>query len=422
MIRRVCLVALLAASGSLHACKPRQERGSEVNDLNPGAAMNQAKDPTAGMRDKDQKVVVIYYANDTLLPRDDDPAKANLAIITSTLKAAAAAESEDPDAQRLVTVAEKLDAEWMKFGDIINNDISALTRTLCLTVPPVYQKSLAGFVVFRNLWNTDTLNPGTDYRSRSVRSLKYQFCRPLNSERTEGGSFEVPRNETFPILSQPLTHPFAFQRALETVRGLFPPAGHRYILITKSHGSDEVAIAPHLSVDMTDTLATEAGRESFVNQIKARKNIGGLDKMTDPILADMDDTLKKIAPPGIPKDVGVTKGDYIQILRDLGTGDASQAMNFPLVLMESCRSDLRYSKNNEDLKWVLSQLGGDQNGDPNYRGFNMTNVGWIYTSDSRGLAYDAVRYGDLKMTRYLMEYDFQDAFKSFLDSMTKGQK
>ena len=63
--------------------------------------------------------------------------------------------------------------------------------------------------------------------------------------------------------------------------------------------------------------------------------------------------------PQAAADVGVTKGDYIQILRDLGTGDASTAMNFPIVLMGSCRSDLRYAKKG-DVSWVLSTFGSSR--------------------------------------------------------------
>ncbi len=427
-MRRVCLVALLGLACATSACKPRQERGSEVRDVNRGAPMNNKEDPTASMRENKQKIVVIYYANDTYAVRGDDPARVNVNSITGTLRQAAHGEADPAESQHLSMVADKLDTEWERFRDAINDDIAVLEKRLCQTVVPEYQDSIAGFVSIRNFANDDSLNAGGGYLSRSLRSLKFTVCRATNSRTTEGHSFEVPRNEQFPFLSQPLSHPLAFQRALEAVRTPFPPDKHRYILITKSHGSEEIAIAPNLSVDMTDYLTTDQGRQELVSAVKGRKSIRGLEKMgSDPILADMDETLHAVKPQA-SADVGISKGDYIQILRDLGIGDKKQVMNFPIVLMESCRSDLRYTKD-ENISWVLSTMSGGgspgpmPNGEeppPDYRAFNMANVGWVYTSDRKGLGYKAVRYPDLNNMRFQQGKDFEEVFKSFLDSLTAG--
>lgn len=430
MMRRVCLVALLAATGVTYACKPRQERSSELRDLNQPSAMNDQKKPTAAMRAKKQKVVVVYYANDGYSPNSDDPAYVNLQAVVRTLRAAVDSEPDPQEQQRFNILAEKLETEWARLSGSIRNDVAALTKVLCQKVPAAYRDTVAGLAVFRNFDNESSLNAGSDYMSRSIRTLKYTVCRPENPDRSENFSFELPRNESFPFLSQPLSHPLAFQRALESLRSpqLFPPANHRYILITKSHGSDEIAIAPHFSVDMVDYLETPQGQADFIKAVKAKKTIGGLEKMGgDPILSDMDDVLKQTRPQAAA-DVGVSKSDFVQILRDLSMGDATQNMNFPIVLMQSCRSDLRYATKG-DVNWVLSTSpfpntkpapAGQKETPPDYKPFGMLNLGWIYTSDRNGLGYESIVYNELTSMRYQMQPDFEDNFKQFLDAITAG--
>jgi hypothetical protein len=390
--------------------------------------MNSAEDPTASMRQNDQKIVVIYYGNDTYASRNDDPMHLSLNALRGALEEGAeedTARGNAEEAKRLQQISYMLETETERFKDTVSEDIAAISKKLCQVVPPSYQKSIAGFVYVRNFMNDDTLNPSDRLADQAIRRLRFTACRPDNTTTTEGYTFEVPRINDFPYVSQPLSHPLIFQKFLEAVRGLFPGDKHRYILITKSHGSEEIAIGPNLSLDLTEVLANDENRKEILDAIRANKKIDGLDKMgNDPILASMDETVRAAKRP--VTQIGTTKGDYIQILRDLGIGDSKkQIMNFPIVLMESCRSDLRLSKN-DDIQWILTTMGSagstDPDAAPNYTAFNMPNVGWVFTSDKRGLGYREVRYSELASSRFSLPFsDFQDAFKSFLDAMAKKQ-
>lgn len=90
-------------------------------------------------------------------------------------------------------------------------------------------------------------------------------------------------------------------------------------------------------------------------------------------------------------------------------------MVFPIVLMESCKSDLKFSKDVE-IQQVLRTYG------TGYKGFSMSNVGLLYTSDEKGLRYEDVKYKDLLSFMSNNATDFQDLFKQILDTTShKGR-
>jgi hypothetical protein len=82
---------------------------------------------------------------------------------------------------------------------------------------------------------------------------------------------------------------------------------------------------------------------------------------------------------------GISKSYYVDLLLSLGNGDPKTAMNFPIVLLESCKSDLRAS---QELQVYLGESEG-------YEGIHASNVGLIFASDMRGLPYDKINYSEL---------------------------
>src|SRR5690606_13792553 len=134
----------------------------------------------------------------------------------------------------------------------------------------------------------------------------------------------------------------------------------------------------------------------------------------EPILADVSVVMASAASTSSiaasTPDIGVSKQTYLRILNQMSSGTPVQAMKFPIVLMESCKSDLRLSDDSE-IQWVLHSIMGSS-----YGGFQMPNVGMLYTGDERGLGYTDVNYWELKSFRFNNFNDFQDLFRTFLDN------
>lgn len=390
------------------ACKPRKEESS-LKDLNPGQMMND-NDNSLNQMKENRKVVVIYYANDTYAP-STDPAFENLTDLMDALKKAAAKETDENVKKYLIGTADRLRNDWRDFGQTVGNDVGVLTEKLCSKVGSSYFDSVGGLAIFRNFSNEENRSGTMSSGSDLIRNLRWDSCRP-GDVFLQGKLLEVPKFNEFPYDSQPFSHPLAFQKALAAVRTVFPPEKHRYILITKSHGSKENALVPHLSVDLRERLRTNA--DEVIDAIKSANKTGasGLDPFkTDAMLNGVDELLKKKIPDSVEK--GISKTVYLHTINELGAGGPSNAMIFPIVFMESCKSELKLSKDS-DIDWVLKYYPGGS-----YKGFNMQNVGLLYTSDEKGLRYDEINFFELSGWRYNSFDDFQDVIKNFLDSKAK---
>jgi hypothetical protein len=256
----------------------------------------------------------------------------------------------------MIELGKKVENDWNLFRTIIGQNVDVLRNQLCANVGSNYYESVGGLAVFRNYGN-----------DASIRSSAYG-----DSEK------------------------------------------YRYILITKSHGSDEMAIAPHLSVDLRSMIKSEPQKilAAFKKKDAKSTSVLGLDPFKQaPFLDEVDGAVREAVN---AKAKGVSKAKYLRILNQLGSGGPSNAMNFPIVLMESCRSDLRFSSDSE-IEWVLNYYPAKS-----YAGFNMRNVAYMFTSDEDGLAYTDINYHELMGFRYNSYTDFQKIFKAFLDG--KSQK
>lgn len=415
-IRLNCIIGLFACTGMLASCKPRREQSSRVKDLNAGQAMNDNNNSLTEMK-TGRKVVVIYYANDTFAPRRTDPAYENLDDLTRLLEGAASQEADPAAAEQLRKLASRLNHDWDQFSEIVQGDVNSLSSRLCSAVGDNYKDSVGGLAVFRN---SAALNASQDANSsptmRYMRNLSWYSCRP-GEKSFHQHSLSVPLFNEFPYDSQPFSNSASFEMALKSVKTEFEPQKHRFILITKSHGSKENALVPHLSVDLREKIRKEP--KTVLEAIKLGANATtGLDSWkADTILDSVDGLLKSKFDSSREK--GISKIEYLRILNSLGqvaitAGPPPDApMIFPIVLMESCKSDLQFSQNNE-IREVLDYY---QEG---YKGFKMFNVGLLYASDEKGLKYDDVKYGDLLGFMSNGATDFQDLFKKLLDS--KSQK
>lgn len=226
------------------------------------------------------------------------------------------------------------------------------------------------------------------FTNRLARRGVFQVWQPGADEPQEL-PLELPQFEKLVYNSNPLSHPEVFEAALEAVGRRFDPAGHQFALVTKSHGSRNLAMTPKIILDVSetdrDTLLAELEAENIRHQEKAldnEKKLAGF-KTIEPILGkegklspDMNNTMdaeeESTLRQGAPL-LGVTKDQYLTILRQCGE---QRGMRFPVVFMEACKS----------------QLDEVQLRDLQARGIN---IGILFTSDLEGLEYTTIDYADV---------------------------
>lgn len=411
---QVTLPLLAALVAAAVGCKPRQA-GSELRDLNAGQEMSeQSKTLLDDPAIRQKKVVLIYYANDTYAPHEEEPAQKNRDTLLRKIRASAASNLPKEKKDRLEKTAARISDDWVTFRRTVIEESDFLKTNVCRE----NNRLGMGLAIFRNSDN-DVYR-----RDEYLRDLKWSWCSPDGSS-DPNARFQIPSfRDDFRYQSQPLSHKSVFKKALEEVFKVFPPGLYRYILITKSHGSSEMALTPHLTADVSaipeaeiwSAIADRAGGVAGLGNNKDETPTLGNNKDETPTLNEVNIVLGSAPPPAgrtLPQPAGVTKRDYIQILYDFGGQNPRQGMFFPLVFMESCKSDLKLSRD-EDLASVLREHEG------NYKGFRMENVGLLFTSDMNGLGYRTINYEDLlNGFRYRSLADFQDRLRQYLNDKAK---
>jgi hypothetical protein len=421
----IYVTALIAGLAFSYACKPRQEQDASLKQLNEGKPLNSDGDKSLEAMKKDRKVVVIYYANDTFAPRVTDPAHANLHALTRFLEAEATKDSNQDIKDSLLNLSKKLLNDWDEFNRTVKQNVNILTSRLCSSVGTNYADSVAGLAVFRN----SSAEGDEATNSRYMWDAMWHYCK-IGDRVLRPDYLRIPSFKEFPYSSQPFANVDTLELALEQVKRVFNPQDHRFILITKSHGSKENAIVPHFSVDLRERIKTEP--QVVLEAIKkGMSNFVGLDMWkTGTLLDTVDEALKNNL--SNTQEKGVAKIEYLRILNKLGQVTKSDGneqessmqivkdgpMMFPVVLMESCKSDLKYSEQDE-IKKALSYYGPSKEG---YMGFNMRNVGKLYTSSDKGLGYNEIDYSLLQGFMANNATDFQDLFSQILDDLAKKGK
>ncbi|MFO0888179.1 MAG: hypothetical protein U0790_03420 [Isosphaeraceae bacterium] len=189
----------------------------------------------------------------------------------------------------------------------------------------------------------------------------------LDNETARCGWFEAqaagypPRKEPYRNLSachrlledSPLSSPSALEAAFDVVSGLYSPADHEFLLVTRSHGTDVMAITPALpeaTLDLAIASYPETKR-SLEPSVEANPQdasdfgaagLGMFDLGAGAGLGVFYGIGGKGLLLGTPElaekeGVGITKQDYLDILEDSGI---RLGMRFGLVFMDSCGSEI----------------------------------------------------------------------------------
>ncbi|QDU94495.1 aryl-sulfate sulfotransferase [Lignipirellula cremea] len=320
--------------------------------------------------DPSKKQVLIYYANETA-PNEEDAD--NYEQIIGWLNA-----DNDKDLNEL---AANLKNDIHTFPAVVDQEIEAI------------RKGAAGdkvdVVVFTN---------------RLARSGKY-YVLPASATEFEESSFETPAFKLPVYNANPLSHRDVFYAALVAVGRRFDPADHDFLLVTKSHGGDHLAMTPRIVVD-----ASKSSREKYLGLVRAKTG-----KATEGAATPLPKIHVKV---GLGADyqgelgadyqgelgvgggrLGVTKSQYIETLRKVGD---EMGMQFPLLFIESCKSQLDGV--------VLDGLRTPG-----------VNIGRLYTSDLNGLEYQTLDYAEV-FGRAADTDTFGDAMHETLFSKYKEQK
>jgi len=174
-----------------------------------------------------------------------------------------------------------------------------------------------------------------------ARSGRYRYY-----DRAAGRFLEAaltfPPSDDYVLQSNPLVRGEALEAVLAEAARRYDPAAHRFVLITKSHGGPEHALAVRLP-----RHHEEISREQLLASLA-----GDADEIPAP-----------------PK-IGVTKAEYFALLDRAGR---RHGLQFSLVFMEACRG--------------IFAPGEEQT--------LPTNVRLLYTSGNRSLQYSTLDYAAL---------------------------
>ncbi|QDU94508.1 hypothetical protein [Lignipirellula cremea] len=234
------------------------------------------------------------------------------------------------------------------------------------------------------------------FTNRLARDGKYHVL-PASATEFEESSFENPDFKLPIYHANPLSHRDVFYAALVAVGRRFDPSDHDFLLVTKSHGGDQLAMTPRIVVD-----ASKSSREKYLALVRAKTG-----KATEGATTPLPKVHVKV---GLRADyqgelgvgggrLGVTKAQYIETLRKVGD---EMGMQFPLFFIESCKSQLDGV--------LLDRLRTPE-----------ANIGRLYTSDRQGLEYKTLDYAEV-FRRAVAADSFADAVHQTLFAKYEAQQ
>lgn len=354
-----------------------------------------------------RRTVLIYYANETPTDRFSN---GNRQTIVEWLRG-----SRNGEALKLV---EALQSDARGFPETVAREVAALQAAAAARA-----KSAAfGLVVFTNA---------------DARQSRFRYLRPGEEGPFHVAPLALPRLDDPILQASPLTEPHVFARALVAAARLFDPNDHQFVLITKSHGSPELALMPQLTFQ-ANAVRKEAVLAVFDKEAAVRVsdaplrsvspgisggNQGGtldpsqggtldpsqggtLDPSQggtlDPsqggtlgpmksarwlallvgkplsaeaqaaLVEEIENEARATVPASEPTRlvIGIPKSIYFVVLEQLGK---HRGMRFPLVVVESCHSEL-----SPETVGRLTR--------------SAANLGVLYTSDHAGLKYETLDY------------------------------
>jgi len=277
--------------------------------------------------------VIVYYANET------DPGRDRLERI---LRRAAELRGEGPAWK--ADAAERVESDATDFPRTTREQVALLEHLTRAHGPAA---GLAGVVFF------------TNERARAGLCRAAVSGGPPSSE----VAFQPPPAGDPLLEESPLAAPAALVAALRASAAMFPPEKHDYVLVTRSHGTAELALTVGL---LEETLErpepeTEPGRPSPEDGDLGVRGLGfsGLGRRG---MGGKGLMLGGAEEAG--RGVGIDKGRYLEILRE------AAPMRFDLVFMDSCGSELSCEQFRDLSDNVLELYGSDEEGldyaDPDY--------------------------------------------------------
>lgn len=301
-----------------------------------------------------KKPVLIYYTNET---RETEEAKKNTNSILMYMKSSMVSYSKN--------MVKRIESDRVKFANVVDEEVAEIKKA-------VAQGSLSRVLIFTNL---------------SVSKGEFLYNREGSKEFTKE-KFNVPAFNNIVYKSQPLAHVDCFKEALRTAADMFSTDEHEFVLITKSHGAITHAMVPMVGMQFdefrrsrlfkhlfpTVKTAPPARRVTIPSSAPTAstppKNIsnsasfigGKVNGNLNNSLAEESDVLDG--------NKGISKQDYSSTISTLGK---EKGMTFRLVFIESCFSELA----------------------PAHVENMNQNVGLLYTSDSTGLKYQTIFYGEV---------------------------
>lgn len=424
---RIVGIIALAAAAALSSCKPRRS-ASAVRDVNEPQPMSSVTGIAEDPKIKARIPVLIYYANDTYYSVVEDKGFENLNVIREAiLKGAADPNIGKDDKVYLEQVAQRLRDDWLDFMRAVDTEAHELQNNVCRR----NARYKMGLAVFRNANMPAIRNDEFE----TDRDVSWSYCKPDDKGGIEGPTskfWTIRWFEDFRYDSQPLSHPRVFESAIQQVREVFPPEKYKYILLTKSHGSKEMSITPNLVIDASRLEADQIKTALLDHKKRGAATQGGaLDdiKTLMPTLASFNGVNAALAPLAgssgrFPADqVGVSKRRYLEVINQEGGGDPTSGMYFPLIFMESCNSQLQSSSD----AWIRDTIvigydAASKQEKISYAGLNIRNVGKLYTSNTRGLAYRTLRYAEMFAgLEYNSFIEIQQAISYQLDRLRQQQ-
>jgi len=334
--------------------------------------------------------LLIYYANETSL---SDEADKNFELFLNRIK--------NSDHEAVVKFREKYVTDRVEFKRTVASEIQDLKNSFC---NPGNFKTF-GLIIFTN---------------ESVRNGKITYCKEGIEKQLEFRGIKVPDAvaNDFNYKSYPLSVIENLGAALATAADIFSPSLYRYVLISKSHGTKELAVAPGFIRKITDQETSEKLINAIVSYKQAKQAahqpdkgaLGAENKLGPDGALGADGALgvgvdnNRLGADGLlgadyamssdgfvnvnnrkagGYHLGIRKGDFLRLLREFGV--IRGGVLFTLVAFESCDSEL-------DLSAMF-----EANEHPE------KNVSWILTSDQKGLDYNTFDYKlILKNTENLM--------------------
>jgi|GEM_PF-3595325 len=414
------IAAIIVAGAMVVGCKARRTT-SATRDLNAGQGMSQTSiedDPKI----KARIPVLIYYANDTHYSVHEDKSYDNMIKLVQAIDSAQTDKNiSAEDKAYLSLVSKRLTDDWTSFMRAVDAESMELQSYACRK----NARYKMGLAIFRN----SSMASIRYDEYQTDRDVNWYYCKPDGRDGIEGPTakiWNIRWFDDFRYDSQPLSHPRVFEGALKQVREVFPAEKYKYILVTKSHGSSEMSITPNLVIDASGLQAADINKTLLAH--KTARNSAGAEledfKTLMPTLASFNGVNAALATIAQTNDgrfsaeqIGVNKRRYLEVLNQEGGGDPTSGMYFPLVFMESCNSQLQSSSDD----WIQETINVGRN-KVSYAGLNLRNIGKMFTSDAKGLAYRTLRYGEMFTNlEYNKFLEFQEAISYQLESVLKRQ-